>query len=258
MSKIHPTAIIEDGAKIGADVEIGPYCHIASTVSIGDGCRLKAHVVLDGNTTIGQENVIHPNAYIGGEPQDLKYKQEDSIVKVGDRNTIREGVSIHRGTEGGGAKTVIGNDNLLMGYVHVAHDCIVGNNNILANYTGLSGHVIIDNFVTLGGQNGVAQFLRVGSYVYTGAGSLIDRNVPPYSTGYGNRVEVRGVNIVGLKRQGFSRESISEILEAHRIYYRSELKNDEALRVVEETFGDSPAVRKFLDFIYSADGSGKH
>ena len=140
-----------------------------------------------------------------------------------------------------------------MGYVHVAHDCHIGDSNILANYTGLSGHVTLDNYVTLGGQNGVAQFLRVGSYVYTGAASLIDRNVPPYATGYGNRFEVKGVNIVGLKRQNFSRESIGEILEAHRIYYRSELKSDEALRVIEETFGESAAVRAFLDFIYSAE-----
>ena len=145
-----------------------------------------------------------------------------------------------------------------MGYVHVAHDCIIGNHNILANYTGLSGHVTLDNYVTLGGQNGVAQYLRIGSYVYTGAASLIDRNIPPYSTGYGNRFEVKGVNIVGLKRQNFSRESIGEILEAHRIYYRSDLEKTEALRVIEETFGESTAVRAFLDFIYSVEGSGNH
>ena len=145
-----------------------------------------------------------------------------------------------------------------MGYVHVAHDCRIGNHNILANYTGLSGHVTLENYVTLGGQNGVAQFLCVGSYVYTGAASLIDRNIPPYATGYGNRFEVKGVNIVGLKRRNFSRESIGEILEAHRIFYRSELKNDEALRIIEETFGESTAIRAFLDFIYSVEGSGKH
>ena len=143
---------------------------------------------------------------------------------------------------------MIGNENLLMGYVHVAHDCHVGDHNILANYTGLSGHVTVNNHVTLGGQNGVAQFLNVGSYVYTGAASLI---------GYGNRFEVKGVNIVGLKRQNFSRDSISEILEAHRIFYRSDLKNDEALRIIEETFGESNAVRLFLEFIYETEGSSK-
>ena len=258
MKEIHPTAIIEDGAEIGADVEIGPYCLIGSGVKIGDGCQLKSHVILDGQTTIGSENIFHPTAYIGGEPQDLKYNQEKTLVTIGSKNTFREGVSVHRGTAGGGGETVIGDDNLLMGYVHVAHDCHIGNHNILANYTGLSGHVTLDNYVTLGGQNGVAQFLSVGSYVYTGAASLIDRNIPPYATGYGNRFEVKGVNIVGLKRQNFIRESIGEILEAHRIYYRSELKNDEALRIIEETFGESTAVRAFLDFIYSVDGSSKH
>ena len=258
MNKIHPTAIIEDGAELGTDVEIGPYCKVGSSVKIGNGCSLKSHVVLDGQTTIGTENIFHPFSYIGGEPQDLKYNQEKSLVIIGSKNIFREGVSVHRGTVGGGGKTIIGDDNLLMGYVHVAHDCSIGNHNILANYTGLSGHVTLDNYVTLGGQNGVAQFLRVGSYVYTGAASLIDRNIPPYATGYGNRFEVKGVNIVGLKRQNFSRESIGEILEAHRIFYRPDLKNDEALRVIEETFGESAAVRAFLDFIYSAEGSGKH
>ena len=253
MSKIHPTAIIEGGAELGTDVEIGPYCMIGSGVKIGNGCSLKSHVVLNGQTTIGTENIFHPFSYVGGEPQDLK-----SLVIIGRKNTFREGVSVHRGTLGGGGKTIIGDNNLLMGYVHVAHDCSIGNHNILANYTGLSGHVTIDNNVTLGGQNGVAQFLRIGSYVYTGAASLIDRNIPPYATGYGNRFEVKGVNIVGLKRQNFSRDSIAEILEAHRIFYRSDLKNDEALRVIEETFGESPAVRGFLDFIYSVDGSGNH
>ena len=258
MNKIHPTSIVEDGPQIGADVEIGPYCIIGSGVTIGEGCRLKSHVTLNGQTTIGAENIFHPSAYIGGEPQDLKYNHEKTLVIIGSNNTFREGVSVHRGTLGGGGETIIGDDNLLMGYVHVAHDCCIGNHNILANYTGLSGHVTLDDYVTLGGQNGVAQFLSVGSYVYTGAASLIDRNIPPYSTGYGNRFEVKGVNIVGLKRRGFSREAIGEILEAHRIFYRSELKNDEALRIIEETFGESTTVRAFLDFMYSVEGSVKH
>ena len=258
MNKIHPTAIIEDGAELGTNLEIGPYCIVGSGVKIGNGCSLKSHVVLDGQTTIGTENVFHPFSYVGAEPQDLKYKQEKSLVIIGNKNIFREGVSVHRGTIGGGGKTIIGDDNLLMGYVHIAHDCSLGNHNILANYTGLSGHVTLDNYVTLGGQNGVAQYLRIGSYVYTGAASLIDRNIPPYSTGYGNRFEVKGVNIVGMKRQKFTRELIGEILEAHRIYYRSDLEKTEALRVIEETFGEIAAVRAFLDFIYSAEGSGKH
>ena len=258
MNNIHPTAIIDEGAELGNDLSIGPYCRVGAEVKLGDGCHLKSHVVLDGPSIIGSENIFFPFSFIGGEPQDLKYNQEKTQLIVGSKNTFREGVSVHRGTAGGGGETVIGDGNLLMGYVHVAHDCRIGNLNILANYTGLSGHVTLDDHVTLGGQNGVAQFLKIGSYVYTGAGSLIDRNVPPYSTGYGNRFEVKGVNIVGLKRQKFSREIIAEILETHRIYYRSELKNDEALRVIEETFGETDAVRTFLDFIYSVEKSGKH
>jgi len=257
MKKIHHTAIIEDGAVIAPSVKVGPYCHVGSDVKIGENCVLKSHVIIDGQTTIGKENIFFPTSYIGGEPQDLKYSNEKSQVKIGKKNTFREGVSVHRGTLGGGGETVIGDENLLMGYVHVAHDCHIGDHNILANYTGLSGHVTLNNHVILGGQNGVAQFLNVGSYVYTGAASLIDRNIPPYSTGYGNRFEVKGVNIVGLKRQNFSRDSIGEILEAHRIFYRSDLKNDEALRIIEETFGESSAIRLFLDFIYEVEGSGK-
>ena len=187
MNRIHPSAIVEEGTQLGEEVEIGPYCRVGSGVILGNRCVLKSHVVIEGRTVIGSENVLFPFAYIGGEPQDLKYRQEDTTLEIGERNIIREGVTIHRGTAGGGGKTLIGNNNLLMGYVHIAHDCHMGNHNVLSNYTGLSGHVVIDDHVILGGQNGVAQFLRIGSYVFTGGASLIDRNVPPYSTGYGNR-----------------------------------------------------------------------
>ncbi len=257
VNKIHPTAIFEEGVQLGEGAEIGPYCRVGPRVIMGDRCVLKSHVVIEGRTVIGNENVFSPFCYIGGEPQDLKYHQEDTTLEIGSRNIIREGATIHRGTAGGGGKTQIGDHNLIMGYVHIAHDCHLGSHNVLSNYTGLSGHVIIDDHVILGGQNGVAQFLRIGSYVFTGGASLIDRNVPPYSTGYGNRFEVKGVNIVGLKRHGFSRESISEILEAHRLYYRAELKHDEALRVISETFGESPEIRLFLDFIRGVEGGSE-
>ena len=150
--------------------------------------------------------------------------------------------------------TSIGNDNLFMGYVHIAHDCVVGNDNVLASYVGLSGHVLIDNYVTLGGQVGVVQFLRIGSYAYIGGASLIDKNVPPYATGYGNRLEIKGVNIVGLKRRGFSREAIAAISDAHRLYFRSELSEVEALRRIEAEFEDSPEVRQFTDFLQTVGG----
>ena len=255
MSQIHATSLVENGAVIGKNVEIGPFCHVGANVSIGDGCILKSHVVIDGWTTLGEKNTIYPFTSIGGEPQDLKYKNEKTLVTIGNENIIREGVTIHRGTKGGGGETNLGDHNLLMGYVHIAHDCHIGNHNILSNYTGLSGHCTLDDHINLGGQNGIAQFLHIGSYVFTGGGSLIDRNIPPYSTGFGNRFEVKGVNIVGLKRKGFSREAISEILEAHRLYFRADLKSDEALRIIEETYGDRKEIREFLDFMVKTDGT---
>ena len=145
MKKIHPTAIIHKGAILGEEVEIGPYCVIGPEVTLGERCLLKSHVILDGKTIIGSDNIFHPSSYIGGEPQDLKYNLEKTSVIIGNKNIFREGVSIHRGTSGGGGKTLIGDHNLLMGYVHVAHDCKIGSHNILANYTGLSGHVTLDD-----------------------------------------------------------------------------------------------------------------
>ena len=174
MNKIHPTAIVEEGVQLGEGAEIGPYCRVGPTVIMGDRCILKSHVVIEGRTVIGSENVFSPFCYIGGDPQDLKYRKEDTTLEIGSRNIIREGATIHRGTIGGGGKTQIGDHNLIMGYVHIAHDCHLGSHNVLSNYTGLSGHVIIDDHVILGGQNGVAQFLRIGSYVYTGGASLMD------------------------------------------------------------------------------------
>ena len=255
MSKIHNTAIIVEGADLGKNVKIGPFCHVGANVVLGDDCILKSQVSLNGWTTLGDRNTIFPFACIGSEPQDLKYRNEKTFLKIGNDNIFREGVSIHLGTKGGGGHTIIGDHNLLMGYVHIAHDCHIGNHNILSNYTGLSGHCILDDHIILGGQNGVAQFLHIGSYVFTGGGSLIDRNIPPYTSGFGNRFEVKGVNIVGLKRKGFSKEAISEILETHRLYFRADLKSDEALRIIEETYGDRKEIRDFLDFLQKPEGS---
>ena len=208
MSQIHATSLVENGAVIGKNVEIGPFCHVGANVSIGDGCILKSHVVIDGWTTLGEKNTIYPFTSIGGEPQDLKYQNEKTLVTIGSENIIREGVTIHRGTKGGGGETNLGDHNLLMGYVHIAHDCHIGNHNILSNYTGLSGHCTLDDHI-----------------------------------------------IVGLKRKGFSREAISEILEAHRLYFRADLKSDEALRIIEETYGDRKEIREFLDFMVKTDGT---
>ena len=183
MQRIHPTALVDERAQIGNDVEIGPFSVVGPDVIVGDRCILKSHVTLEGPTTMGSNNVFYPYSYIGSAPQDLKYDGEPTTLTIGSNNQFRECVSVHRGTVQGGGKTIIGDHNLLMGYVHVAHDCVLGNHNVLANYTGLSGHVVMEDFITLGGQNGVTQVVNIGSYAYTGAGSLIDKHVEPYTTG---------------------------------------------------------------------------
>ncbi len=254
MNNIHPSAIVHPETQLGNDIEIGPFCTVGPDVTLGDGCRLISHVVIEGPTVIGQRNTFYPFSIIGMEPQDLKYDKEQTSLQIGDDNTFRESVSVHRGTEQGGGKTGVGNNNLFMGYVHIAHDCLVGNDNVFANYVGISGHVIVDDWVILGGQVGVVQFLRIGSHAYIGGASLIDKNVPPYATGYGNRLEIKGVNIVGLKRRGFSREAISAISDAHRLYFRSQLSEVEALRRIEAEFEDSDEVRAFTDFLQAVGG----
>lgn len=257
MQKIHPSAIVESGAQLGQDVEIGPFCHIGPQVVLGDRSICRSHVVIDGKTIIGDDNQFFPFTVIGFDPQDLKYKKEETLLTIGHSNIFREGVSVHRGTVSGKGETSIGDHNLFMGYVHIAHDCIIGHHNILANYTGLSGHVEIDNYVTLGGQNGVIQFVHIGSYGYFGAGTMIDKNIAPYTTGYGNRIIIKGVNIVGLKRRGYPRETINAILEVHRIFFRTDLNEEEALHQIEQKFGDLPEIRMFIDFIRSCDGGVK-
>lgn len=255
MNKIHPSSIVDPAAELGDNIEIGPFCTVGAGVKLGDGCKLRSHVVLEGpGTTIGSNNEFYPFTMIGAAPQDRKYHEEESQLIIGDDNIFRESSSAHRGTEAGGGKTVIGNGNLFMGYVHIAHDCILGNENILANYVGLSGHVVLDDCVTLGGQTGVVQFLRIGSYSYIGGASVIDKNIPPYATGYGNRIEIKGVNIVGLKRRGFARDTISAISDAHRLYFRSGLSEAEAMQRIEAELGDVPEVAHFTEFLQAVGG----
>lgn len=255
MPRIHPTALVDKDAQLGQDVEIGPFCVVGSQVALGDRCVLRGNVTIEGPTQIGPDNVFYPFTYIGSAPQDLKYQNEPTQLTIGANNQFRECVSVHRGTVQGGGKTTIGDHNLLMGYVHVAHDCVLGNHNVLANYTGLSGHVVLEDYITLGGQNGVTQFVHIGSYAYTGAGSLIDKHVVPYTTGYGNRFEIKGINIVGLKRRGFDRKVINQIMEAHRILFRQDLKTEEALKQIETAFGDVPEVLALATFIQNVEGA---
>ncbi len=227
---IHPTAIIEKGAKIAPDVEIGPFCTIGAGVKIGAGTKLISHVIIAGNTVIGKNNTIYPFASLGLPSPDLKYKGEPATLHVGDNNVIRESVTMHIGTGAGGGKTLVGNGNLLMPGTHVAHDCTVGNNTIIANYVQLAGHVQIADNVTIGGLSGIHQYVRVGTHAIIGGHTAVDHDVPPYANVSGRRASLKGLNLVGLRRRGFEKTLIRELDEAYDYLFD---ENEEDLPLIE-------------------------
>ena len=216
MAQIHPTSVVDPQAQLGNDVTIGPFCVVGPHVKIGEGTVLYSHVVLDGHTTIGKRNQIFNFASIGTAPQDLSYKGEPTEVIIGDDNVFRECVTIHRGTTKQDLKTIVGSNCLLMAYVHIGHDGVIGNRVIMANSTNLAGHVRIGDRVIIGGGTNIAQFISLGPGAYIGGASAIDRDIPPYCTALGNRVRLKGINIVGLRRQGYKREQINEAVEFFR------------------------------------------
>ncbi len=224
-AQIHPTAIINQGAMIGENVLIGPFCVIGSNVTLDDGVQLISHVCVDGLTHIGRNSVVYPFASIGHNPQDLKYNGEPSTVTIGVKTIIREYVTIQPGTQGGGMKTVVGDGCLLMVGVHVAHDCIVGNDVIMANYATLAGHVVVDDHVIIGGLSAVKQFVRIGAYAMIGGMSGVEKDVVPYALVMGERANLHGVNILGMKRNGFSNAAIQQV---QHIYQHIFVENDEA------------------------------
>lgn len=246
---IHPTAIVDEGAVIGANVRVGPYCYIESNVEIGEGTILKSHVVVSGHTRIGQDNTIFPFATIGEENQDLKYGGEVTFVEIGDRNRIRESVTIHRGTVQGGGTTKVGSDNLLMVNAHVAHDCVVADHCVLANNATLAGHVTLDEYVIVGGLCAVHQFCSIGAHVMIGGCSGIAQDVPPYVIAQGNHASPKGVNTIGLERRGFSKDAIQAIREAYRVLYRSGKTLDEAKLEIELIAAECPEVQPLHDFL---------
>ncbi len=255
MSDIHPTAVIDPSASIGEGVSIGPYSVIGADVTIGKGSWIGPHVVVNGPTTIGEENRIYQFASIGEAPQDLKYDGEPTRLEIGDRNTIRESVTINRGTPGGGGVTKVGNDNLFMAYIHIAHDCHVGNNVIFSNNTSLAGHATVGDCVILSGFTLVHQFCSIGSYAFTGMGSAISKDVPPYLIVNGNPSAPHGLNKVGLKRRGFSDETIRELLHAYKVLYRKGLTLDEAKLELAKMAEGSEEVKRFYDFIMASKRS---
>ncbi len=254
-AKIHPTAVVDSSAEIGPQCEIGPYCVVGPHVRMGKGNKLKSHVVIDGHTTIGDDNVFSPFAYIGAEPADLKYKGEASRLEIGNRNKIRESTSLHIGTEGGGGVTKVGDDNLLMAYVHLGHDCHIGNKVVIANGCQLAGHVTVEDWAILGGLAAVAQFCRVGAHSYVGGCSGVDRDLIPYGMGKGptGSFNLIGLNLVGLRRRGISNERISVLMEALKIFTNKEYERAHAVELLQSKFSHSEEVKILCEFVNKSE-----
>jgi UDP-N-acetylglucosamine acyltransferase len=252
MAKIHETALVDPRAELDPDVEVGPYCIIGAKVKIHKGNRIKSHVVIEGNTSLGEGNVVFQFATVGSIPQDLKYKGEDSQLIIGRHNTIREFASLNPGTSGGGMVTRVGDHNLLMMYCHIAHDCVLGNYNIIANGASLGGHVVIEDYVIVGGLVGVHQFVKVGTGAILGAGSMVSKDVPPYCNATGDRARLRGLNLEGLKRRGLSGSQIEALKKAYHMIFKSGLRTKEALARVRKEVPDSSEVERLAGFIESS------
>ena len=248
-SGIHPSAVIEDGAVIGAGVILGPYAVIGARVTIEAGAAVHAHAVISGTTTIGEETVIHAHAVVGGPPQDLKYLGSDTRLIVGRRNMIREGVTINVGTEQGGGETRVGDDNVIMANAHIAHDCIVGNRCIIANNVMLAGHVVIQDGVNLAGGAGVHHFATVGICAYVGGLSRIARDVPPFTIVEGHPSRVRGINVIGLRRHGMAEEKIQAVKAAYKLLFKTDDPMSEVVKRVHKEFADVPEVLRLVEFL---------
>ncbi len=254
MRKIHPTAIIDTKAEIADDVEISPYAIIGAGVKIDSGSWIGPHVVIDGPTTIGKDNRIFQFASVGAEPQDKKYKGEPTQLIIGDRNVIRESCTINRGTVQDIGKTEIGHDNWIMAYVHIAHDCVVGNHTIFANNATLAGHVTVHDYAILGGFTLVHQFCHVGKYAFTGMGTALGKDLPPFVMAFGAPGIPRGINNEGLKRHGFDGKQRTAIKNAYRTLYRKDLPLKEAIEKLEEVSSSDANIKALADFCRRSQG----
>jgi UDP-N-acetylglucosamine acyltransferase len=246
---IHPTAIIEPGARLAPGVSVGAYALIGPQVEIGEGSRIGPHVVIEGRTRIGRNNRIWQFASIGAAPQDKKYADEDTSVEIGDGNTIREFVTINRGTVGDAGVTRVGDDNWIMAYVHFAHDCQIGSHTIFANYSGVAGHVRVGDWAILGAATIAHQFIRIGAHSFTGMCTMLDRDLPPYVGAAGNRAQPYGINTFGLRRRGFSQPTLDALKRAYKTIYRSGLGADDVRRELEAQARDCAEVQPLIDFL---------
>jgi len=251
---IHSTAIIDPSARLADDVSVGAYSIIGADVEIAAGTEIASHVVINGPTKIGRNNRIFQFASIGEEPQDKKYRGEPTLLEIGDNNLIRESVTINRGTVQGGGVTKVGNNNWIMAYVHIAHDCIIGDDNIFANNASLAGHVVVDQHVILGGFTLVSQFNHLGAHCFSAMGSVISRNVPPYVLVSGHMAEPVGVNVEGLRRRAFTDAQIRNIRQAYKLVYRSGLRMEEAYRRLLEMQQEASELEIFIEFLDKQQG----
>ena len=251
-NQIHPTAVVDPGAELGDGIEVGPYCVIGAGVRLGDGCRLVAHVVVQGPSEIGPENEFHPFASIGGRTQAIRYGGEPTRLQIGRGNCFRESVTVNRGN-GPGDITVIGSHNHLLAYAHVGHDCRVGDHCVFSNSGTLGGHVVVEDRVTIGGLSAVHQFCRLGRFGFIGGCAKVEQDLPPFMLVDGNPARARGVNSVGMQRQGLSEETIKRMRSAFKLLYRSGLNTSQAVRRIEAELGTCPEIDHLLAFIRASE-----
>jgi UDP-N-acetylglucosamine acyltransferase len=252
MNMIHATAIVDPKAEVDTGVEIGPFSIINADVTIGAGTRIGPHVVIEPYVSIGPECQIFQYAAIGAAPQSLKFEGEKTHVKIGRRSIIREFVTIHRGTGFGGGLTEIGEENFLMAYTHVAHDCKIGRKVVLANNATLGGHITIGDYATVGGLVAIHQFVRIGEHAFVGGKAAVVKDIPPYMIAAGDRARLHGLNMVGLKRAGFSQETLSQLKKAYRLIFRIGLTLNEAIERVKAEVEQVPDVVRLIDFIQAS------
>lgn len=249
MIEIHPTALVHRRAELDEGVKVGPYTIIGPGVRIGAGTEIMDHVHIEGNTSIGPRNRIFSFAVIGSPPQDKKYRGEEVFLEIGEENIFREFVTINPGTEGGGSRTLIGDRNHFLAYVHVAHDVKIGNDCVFSNMTQIAGHVEIAHRVTIGGMSGIHQFVRIGEGSMIGGGSMVTMDVPPFCIAVGNRATLKGINLKGLERMGKPVEVILALKETYRMLFRKGLPLDQAIQAVEEEFSGVPEVATIIEFL---------
>ena len=251
---VHPTSIVHPSARLAKDVVVGPWSQIGEDVTIGEGTVVGSHCLIQGPTVIGKKNEIHSFSILGSDPQDKKFEADvASRLDIGDRNVIREYCSVNRGTKAGGGVTRIGNDNWIMAYCHIAHDCQVGNSSVFANNTTLAGHVVVGNFVTLGGFTGIHQFCQLGEGCFSAISAIIKKDVPPYVMVKGNAAKPRCINRIGLQRRGFPQDTINALRRCYRVLYLQGNTLETAIKKIEANEDNSSLVQKFLEFIIESE-----